>query len=286
MKASSLVVIALLTVGLAACQRQAAPERTAASPAPAAQQAEASPAAAAASTQPAEAAAGGRIDPATGVRIESEPAARTTHRTPASRPAPAPVDTRAVAAPQQQAAAAPAPVVAARPAAEPIVLAAGTVLPIRLGETLASDKSQPEQKVLAELAEDVRAGDRVVLPAGSEVVGHVVIAQQSGRVKGRARLVVGFDEVRAHGKSYAIEVARWDVTAESSKGRDAKIAGGAAAAGAIIGAIAGGGKGALKGGLIGGAAGGAAVLVTRGYEVELRAGVTHKITLRQALRIE
>ncbi len=286
MKASSLVVTALLAVGLAACQRQAAPERNgAASPAPAAQQAEASPAAGATPAQPAEVAAGGRIDPATGVRIESEPAARTTHRTPASRPAPAPVDTRA-AVPQRQAAAEAAPAAAARPAAEPIVLAAGTVLPIRLGETLASDKSQPEQKVLAELAEDVRAGDRVVLPAGSEVVGHVVIAQQSGRVKGRARLVVGFDAVRAHGKSYAIEAARWDVTAESSKGRDAKIAGGAAAAGAIIGAIAGGGKGALKGGLIGGAAGGAAVLVTRGNEVELRSGVTHKVTLRQALRIE
>ncbi|MGE5127640.1 MAG: hypothetical protein ACM3PV_15215 [Betaproteobacteria bacterium] len=285
MKASSLVVVALLAVSLAACQRQAAPERAAAaSPAPASQVAEA-PSPAAPAAQPAEAAAGGRVDPATGVRIESEPAARTARRPPASRPAPAPVDTQA-AAPQRQAAAAPAPAAAARPAAEPIVLAAGTVLPIRLGETLASDKSQPEQKVLAELAADVRAGDRVVLPAGSEVVGHVVIAQQSGRVKGRARLVVGFDEVRAHGKSYAIEAARWDVTAESSKGRDAKIAGGAAAAGAIIGAIAGGGKGALKGGLIGGAAGGAAVLVTRGNEVELRSGVTHKITLRQALRIE
>jgi uncharacterized protein YcfJ len=105
-------------------------------------------------------------------------------------------------------------------------------------------------------------------------------------VKGRARLVVSFDEIRARGRSYPMQASRWDVTAASSKGKDAKIAGGAAAAGAIIGAIAGGGSGALKGGAIGGAAGGAAVLATRGNEVELRVGMEQKITLRQALRLE
>jgi hypothetical protein len=140
--------------------------------------------------------------------------------------------------------------------------------------------------VSAELAEDVKLDGRVVLPAGAEVLGHVVTARRSGRVKGRARLVVAFDEIRLHGKSYEIQAARWDVTAASSRDRDAKIAGGAAVAGAIIGAIAGGGKGALRGGLIGGAAGGAAVLVTRGNEVELRSGVRHKITLRSALRLD
>ncbi len=184
---------------------------------------------------------------------------------------------RATAAPEP-------PQAAARP--EPIVLPAGTALPVRLEETLASDKSRPEEKVSAALTEDVSASGRVVLPAGSEVIGHVVVAQQSGRVKGRARLVVAFDEIRTPGRTYAIEAPRWDITAASSRSRDAKIAGGAAAAGAIIGAITGGGKGALKGGAIGGAAGGAAVLITRGYEVELPAGSRHKITLRQPLRIQ
>jgi hypothetical protein len=140
--------------------------------------------------------------------------------------------------------------------------------------------------VSGEIVEDVRAEGRVVLPAGTEVLGHVVVAQQSGRVKGRARLVVAFDEIRLEGRSYQIETPRWDITAASSRGRDAKIAGGAAAAGAIIGALTGGGKGAVRGGLIGGAAGGAAVLVTRGNEVELRAGARHKITLSSSLRLD
>ena len=139
--------------------------------------------------------------------------------------------------------------------------------------------------MLAELVESVSHEGQVVLPAGSEVIGHVVVAQQSGRVKGRARLVLGWDEVRVRNRSYTIDAARWDITAESSKGRDAKIAGGAAAAGAIIGAITGGGSGALKGAAIGGAAGGAAVLITRGNEVELPAAVVRKVVLTSPLRI-
>jgi hypothetical protein len=127
---------------------------------------------------------------------------------------------------------------------------------------------------------------RVILVAGTEVVGHVTAAKQSGRVKGRARLAMEFDEVRDGGSSYRIETIPIDVTADSSKGKDAKIAGGAAAAGAIIGAIAGGGKGALKGGAIGGAAGGAAVLATRGNEVVLEAGTALEVTVKQNAQID
>jgi hypothetical protein len=138
---------------------------------------------------------------------------------------------------------------------------------------------------MAELAQDVVEGGDVLLPAGSEVIGHVVTAVRSGRVKGRARLVVSFDEIRVDGRTFRIDATDFDVTAESSKGKDAKIAGGAAAAGAIIGAIADGGEGALKGGVIGGAAGGAAVLATRGKEVELPAGSRYKIELKKSLRL-
>jgi hypothetical protein len=95
-----------------------------------------------------------------------------------------------------------------------------------------------------------------------------------------------FDEVRDGGIRYRIETIPIDITADSSKGKDAKIAGGAAAAGALIGAIAGGGKGALKGGAIGGAAGGAAVLATRGKEVVLEAGTALEVTVKENAQID
>ena len=138
---------------------------------------------------------------------------------------------------------------------------------------------------MAELAEDIAVDGDVLLPAGSEVSGHVVTALRSGRVQGKARLAVSFDQIRADGKTFRIDATGFDVTAGSSKGKDAKIAGGAAAGGAVIGAIADGGEGALKGGLIGGALGGAAVLATRGQEVEIPAGSRYKIELRKGLRL-
>jgi hypothetical protein len=125
----------------------------------------------------------------------------------------------------------------------------------------------------------------VLLPKGAEVHGSVVSSVRSGRTQGRAHIVVAFTEVRVNSRSYPIEATGFDVTAGSSKGKDAKIAGGAAAAGVLIGAIAGGGSGAVKGGLIGGAAGGAAVLATRGVEVELKAGSEYKIELKKSLRV-
>jgi hypothetical protein len=165
------------------------------------------------------------------------------------------------------------------------VVAAGTALPIVLQSALTTKTAKPEDPVTAELAEDIEVDGEVLLPAGAEVRGHVVTALRSGRVKGKARLVVSFDQIRTAGKTFRIDATGFDVTAGSSKGKDAKIAGGAAAAGVVIGAIADGGSGAVKGGLIGGAAGGAAVLATRGVEVQLPAGSRYKIELKKSLRL-
>jgi len=254
----------------------------------------------------------GHVDPATGVRIEDagptpppkhrrspRSHARASASTLPAAPAPQPVPPPDAQSQPQTRNGEPRPDEGGPPpdarttsrddsrdeATAPLVLPAGTELPIRLDDSLASDTSRPEQDVTARLAQDVRVQGRVVLPAGSEVLGHVVVAQPSGRVSGRARLVVAFDAIRTPGRTLQIEAWRWDTTAGSSRDRDTKIAGGAAAAGAIIGAITGGAGGALKGGLLGGAAGGAAVLATRGKEVEIPAGTGHTITLRKPLQV-
>ena len=268
MKQLSLALVLLLGVGLASCQRPAAPERTADAP---------SPAATVTPAVPAEA-----VPPEAAPAVPT-PAARTRPGTSSrplpEEPAPAPV---AVAPP----ASVPAPVPTPTPTPPPPrVVASGTPLTIVLKQAVSTKTAQPEDRVVAELAEDVVADGDVLLPAGSEVLGRVVTSVRSGRVKGRARLVVSFDRIRVDGRTLDIDATRFDVTADSSKGKDAKIAGGAAAAGAVIGAIADGGEGALKGGLIGGAAGGAAVLATRGKEVELPAGSRYQIELRKSLRL-
>ncbi len=289
MKPVSLVVAPVLALALVACQPKGAPApAAAASPSAAAAPAAAAPAAAApaaaAPGAPAEAAPAGAL--AEAPAPAAVPAARPTAapRRAAAPLAPAgPATARNEPAPAEPVAAAPAPT--PKPTPAPLVLAEGTVLPVQLQDTLTTKTAQPEDRVVAVTTEDVLVGGAVAVPAGSEVYGSVVSSVRSGRVKGRAHIVVSFDQVRVGHRTYDVALSGFDVTAGSSKGKDAKIAGGAAAAGVVIGAIAGGGKGALKGGAIGGAAGGAAVLATRGEEVTLPAGTSYRLTLKKALTI-
>jgi hypothetical protein len=168
----------------------------------------------------------------------------------------------------------------------PAKVGEGTVLSLVLETTASSDKSTPGDEVKARLTADLTDGARVLVPAGAELRGEVLTAQGAGRVKGRARLAVAFMKITVAGKSYDIQTSPIDVTAAAQKGRDAKIVGGGAAAGALIGAIAGGGKGAAKGAVIGGAAGGGTVLATKGKEVVFAAGSRRKVTLRTSLTLD
>jgi len=255
-----LVIVPIVLIGLvpASCQRPA--ERTADAGAPGA-----SPSVAATPVPP----------EATPAPVAPRPAAAAPSVSPA-RPA---------ATPEAPPVAAAEPAAPTPPTPKPRIVASGTALTVVLEQALSTKTAKAEDPVVAELAEDIRVDGDVLLPKGSEVRGHVVSAQRSGRVKGKARLVVAFDEVRVDGRNYKIEATGFDVTAGSSKGKDAKIAGGSVAAGAVIGAIADGGSGAVKGGLIGGAAGGAAVLATRGVEVELASGSRYTIQLKKSLRL-
>jgi hypothetical protein len=173
----------------------------------------------------------------------------------------------------------------AKPTPAPVTLAEGTALVLALDTTVSTATARAGDAVLARVVEPVRQGDTVVIADGAEVRGKVVTAVRSGKVKGRARLVLEFDRLVVGGRGLEIAATPLDITADSSKKRDAAIVGGAAGAGAIIGAIADGGKGAAIGGLIGSAAGGGAVLATRGHEVVLDSGTRVQVKLRQGVRV-
>lgn len=159
---------------------------------------------------------------------------------------------------------------APRPA--PVVLPEGTAVPVVLETSVSSATNSSGDTVVARVSEDVLVNGRVVVPAQSEVRGHVTAAVRSGKVKGRARLAIAFDQIVVKGREHAVEMNPVDVTARPQKKRDGGIIAGAAGAGAIIGAIADGGHGAGIGALVGAGAGTGAVLLTRGQEVELPAG--------------
>jgi hypothetical protein len=165
-------------------------------------------------------------------------------------------------------------------------LPAGTALPVAFETTVSSATSNAEDRVLAKVRADVRSGGRVVVPAGSELRGHVISARRSGKVKGRAHLSLRFTELSVGGKTYPVSTARISLLAAKTHGRDAKVIGGGAAAGALVGAIADGGKGAGVGALVGGGAGTGVVLATRGKEVTLPAGARWRVRLLKPLALD
>ncbi len=172
-----------------------------------------------------------------------------------------PAQPRAVLTPPSGTQQAPLPA----PAPRKVTIPAGTLLTVRLNETIASDKNQPGDTFTATLDQPLIVEGLVLAERGARVEGKVLEVEQAGRVRGLATLKVHL--VRLHtsdGQEIAISTAPFSKTAEASKGEDAKKIGIGAAVGAAIGAIAGGGRGAAIGAGVGGAAGTGTVLATRG----------------------
>ncbi len=152
-----------------------------------------------------------------------------------------------------------------------LVIPAGTLLPLEIQSTLSTDSSQEGDAVLAVLTESVPL-DGFTLDKGAEVRGRVFTSVPAKRVKGRARLVFGFEEVMEGGEKLAISTEAIDTSGKSTGSKDKKIIGGSALGGLIVGAIKDGKKGAAIGTVIGAAAGGGAVLIMKGDEVEIPRG--------------
>jgi len=216
-------------------------------------------------------------------------------RTPAasrqdSRPASKPVNTQLAAildpqpAPPVSNAPAPSPVAPAAPAVEPappppvepppppreVTLKAGMLLPVRLIETISSDRNHPGDTFTASLDAPLVVDGFVIAEKGARAEGRIVESQQAGRVKGLSSIALELTRLRtSDGQRVEISTDSFTKMGPESKGSDAAKIGGGAALGAIIGAIAGGGKGAAVGAGVGGAAGTGAVVTTRGKPAEL-----------------
>jgi type IV secretory pathway VirB10-like protein len=168
--------------------------------------------------------------------------------------------------------------------AERVSIPAGTQLSLVLETPLSSATSHPGDRVEARVERAMSDDGRVLLPGGTVLKGKVVDAQSSGRVKGRARLVVAFDQIVVRGRTQPLATTEIEATATDSHRRDGAVIGGGAAAGAIIGAITGGGKGAKKGAIIGGVAGSGAVLATKGKEIDLPSGSRWTVRVKDGVR--
>jgi hypothetical protein len=81
-----------------------------------------------------------------------------------------------------------APAADAQPAPQPIIVPAGTMLTVRLGEDLGSSTSTSGQNFSATLDRDVVVDGQTVIAAGACVTGKVVSARPAGALAGEAHL--------------------------------------------------------------------------------------------------
>jgi hypothetical protein len=124
----------------------------------------------------------------------------------------------------------------------------------------------------ANTTEPIVVGDKVAVPSGARVRGTLQDVVESGKIKGRARMTLVFNELTSKGQKHPISAQPIRLEADSgTRGDIEKVAAGAIA-GAIIGGITGGEKGAKIGTVVGAGAGTVVVLVTEGEEIELRPG--------------
>lgn len=183
------------------------------------------------------------------------------------QPAPAPQQVAQVAPVPQPLPAIPAtPPPPPKPVVKQITLAAGTVIPVRISETLDSKTAQPNDVFHGSLASDLGSQGVIAVPMGSPVTGRIVDAKEAAHFKGSSMLSIELTQLTARGHNVSLVTDSFSKEGAARGKNTAAKAGGGAALGAIIGAIAGGGKGAAIGGLAGGAAGTGVNAATRGEQ--------------------
>lgn len=170
--------------------------------------------------------------------------------------------------------------------AKPLIVPAGTVLTVRLGQTVGSKISSAGQTFTATLASPVVVDGKTAIPSGASASGTVVDAKPLGRFKGGASLQLRLTSIAIGGSEQSISTSSV-VRIEKGKGkRTAVMAGGGAGLGALIGGLAGGGKGAAIGALAGGGAGAGGAAFTGNKDVVLPAESALSFKLEQPLEVK
>jgi hypothetical protein len=153
-----------------------------------------------------------------------------------------------------------------------VTIASGTLLTVRLGETVSTERSRSGDSFSATLDQPLVVDGLVIAEKGARATGRIVDAAEAGRVRGLAHLSLELSSLMSSdGQKIEFRTARFEKEGPASKTEDGEKVGIGAAIGAAIGAIAGGGKGAAIGAATGGAAGGGVVAATRGKPAVLAA---------------
>jgi hypothetical protein len=185
--------------------------------------------------------------------------------------------------PQQQ----PAPPAPAQPEPQQqaITLPRGTLIQVRLAETLDTKRNRAGDRFTATLDSPITENGMEIIPRGANFSGRVDAAKPSGRLKGRAIMTLELDSFELNGKNYRISTLQTGRSSGRHRRRNIIAIGGGAGAGAGIGALAGGPVGALIGTGAGAGAGTIGAVITGKKQVSIPVETRLRFELRRPVQI-
>jgi hypothetical protein len=150
---------------------------------------------------------------------------------------------------------------------------AGTAVVASLVTPLNSGTNKTGDAFTATTDAPIVVDGKTAIPAGALIHGVLQDVAGAGRVKGKGRMTLTFQQITdAQGTEHMLSAGPVALEAEGGGRGDVERIAGGGVAGAIIGGLTGGKKGAAIGSAVGAGAGTALVLATRGADVELAAG--------------
>lgn len=171
------------------------------------------------------------------------------------------------------------------PPPKPVTIPDGTVLQVRMIDTIDSGTNQPGDRFRATLDAPVTIDDKVIIPHGADIEGRVAELKSAGHFAGKPAIALELTALSMNGRRYSLHTNQYAREGSSRGTNTAEKVGGGAAVGTIIGAIAGGGKGAAIGGIIGAGAGGGVQAASKAPTIHVSPEALLSFTLQNPITV-
>ena len=171
------------------------------------------------------------------------------------------------------------------PAPKKLIIDQGTQLAVRLIDPIDSEKNQTGDTFHATLNAPLTSDGEQAVPAGIELIGHLVEVKSAGKFAGQSVVVLQLDSLSSGGKTYSLQTDQYRKDGKSRGKNTAEKVGGGAIIGGIIGAIAGGGKGAAIGSAAGAGVGGGVQAASKSQQIKLPSETVLNFTLQAPITV-
>jgi len=168
--------------------------------------------------------------------------------------------------------------------ADPYTVPHGTVLVVRMIDSVDSDVNKPGETFRATLEEPIAVGENILAPKDTPVAVQLVHVKQSGQLRGEEEIALQLRSITVNSKTYSLASEFAEVASEGKGKESAKVIGTTAGIGALIGVIVGGKKGAAVGAATGAGAG-VAVQAVRGKQVRIPSEALLSFALEESVSL-